>query len=107
MVLSDKQLKHNDVILNPVAIQTRFRNLVDQSFKDMSLPNGWEHGGCNRPECSGIRCHGPATMIQLIYRTKTDEYKINVDITLGTNIFIIFLLDIILFFMFSLSVEYM
>ena len=47
------------------------------------LPEHFEHGGANSPNFSGIRRHGPATMVMFIYRKDSDEVKITVDATLG------------------------
>ena len=80
---SDIDIYSEELIMNPSKVQRHFRKIFDQAMASIDLPNDWQHGGFQRPAFSGVRRHGPATMIQLIYRTSTDEFKLNVDVTLG------------------------
>ena len=70
--------------LDPAQMQRKFKAAFEKAMEKVRLPDGFEHGGANAPKFSGIRRHGPATMIMLIYRSATEEIKITVDVTLGT-----------------------
>ena len=75
-----------DRTLDPTKVQATFRELVNRVLPDVNLPSGWEHGGNLRPIFSGHRKHGPATMLQFIYRTADTELKVNLDITVGIKV---------------------
>lgn len=70
-------------VLDPTKLQTMFKQYFDKAMFEIDLPPNWEHGGYHKPNYSGCRRHGPATLIQLIHRTKEKEIKLTVDITLG------------------------
>ena len=80
---TQRDMTRTDLILDPRKVQKRFRQYVDKAFKEVKLPPGWGYGGCNKPEFGGVRIHGPATMLQLVYKTAIDEYKVTVDLTIG------------------------
>ena len=77
----------NTLYLDPSKMQKKFKAAFDAAMTKIRLPEHFKHGGANGPNFSGIRRHGPATMVMLIYRKDCDEVKINVDATLGRKHF--------------------
>ena len=82
--ITDDDIKHGDLCLDPSKVQKKFKALFEAAMEEVELPDNWEHGGRFRPEFSGIRRHGPATMVMLVYRSRDEEFKITVDVTLGS-----------------------
>jgi hypothetical protein len=88
--VNKKKLPKKFEIIAPDKIQARFRTLVDQVVSDpgFPLPDGWEHGGYNRPYFSLGKIHGPAVLVHFVISNykKGKELKLTLDISLCVRI---------------------
>jgi hypothetical protein len=77
-------------IIAPEKAQHLFRELVNKVVfsHDFQLPEGWEHGGLNRPQFSGVRKHGPAVLLQFVVLNyeQGKELKVTLDISLCVKV---------------------
>ena len=72
--------------LAPELIQEEFRKLLDAAVPTIDLPPNLSHSGCEKPNYSGYRKHGPATLVQFRYTNDEVVLLLTVDITLAIKV---------------------
>ncbi len=66
--------------IKPRAINERLLAAMQQVLSDMTLPDGWTHGGYRSPDFSGARCNGPSVTAMF---SNNDEKHISLDVSIA------------------------
>ncbi len=53
---------------------------MKETMSEMTLPDGWTHGGYSYPDFSGVRCNGPSVTAMFCYK---DEKHISLDVSIA------------------------
>ena len=79
-------------LLAPELVQEKFRELLDVVVPTIDLPSNLFHSGFGRPNYSGYRKHGPASLLQFRFKHTDDTTEqeiiilLTIDITLAIKV---------------------
>ncbi len=66
--------------IKPREINTKLITAMTEILSEMTLPDGWTHGGYASPDFSGTRCNGPSITAMFCNR---DEKHISLDVSIA------------------------
>ena len=66
--------------IKPREINQKLISAMQETLSEMTLPDGWTHGGYNSPDFSGARCNGPSVTAMLCNK---DEKHISLDVSIA------------------------
>ncbi len=66
--------------IKPREINEKLIAAMQETLSEMTLPDGWTHGGYSSPDFSGARCNGPSVTAMFCYK---DEKHISLDVSIA------------------------